>query len=1128
MVDITLISIFINLVTCSFLSIFLLLTKNKYKTFIAFNVSLIFWGLFYALSIGTKNPVNALFYMKACFIFIILIPYLTLVFCAEIAEYNIKRSIKYIQFFAALTLIVLMPTSLLVKGVKPFMDFRFVPDVNWVWYFIPAYFAINVCSGLFILFKRIKTHIRIKFFFFSTIVGFSGGMTNFFPYLGIPVYPVGNVLISIYSIVITYLMLKHRLFDSSIVIGGSIARLLTLATLGGVYVILTMAYGLIITSDGFLATNFLNVVFLIISCESYQFLMGKFQEMQDKVLPRKSFEYGFISKKISQDLSNIISLMDLQKVLSGIFEDNLRLKIKTLYIVDKCEANKDFDGKEVSNLMMKKCFGDDIEDDLIKEIKSQISYLTTTVRYGELPLPLLQKVFDRTGSSCYIPFVAHDGVIGFMLVCQRSKNHYFNYNDMLLFDNLVFQTGAALDRAKLHVKVLDREREIQEEKSKVLRSLGGTIAHEMRNPLNAINMIMAQISDYIRELSKNNISDTKSGISELTRIADNSIDRTNKIINITLNELKGEEPDKDTFVPLSSIEVIKNAVSEYGYKSKLEKEKVIIEDSSDFTLKGDETILIYVLFNLIKNALYYLNEYPESTITIKTVLTAKIDNKEYNAIYVRDTGPGIPENRVDKLFDDFSTSGKKGGTGLGLAFCLRTMKSFGGDIKCESELGEYTEFILYFPKLSDEEISEFKTLEKVDDEGTHKITSATKRILIVDDEKVNIMVVKALVDSNFNNIICDIANDGKEAIKQFQSHKENPYDLILMDLQMPVMNGLETSKEIRKSDDNVPIVAYTSRISNESKKEALSVGIDNYLIKPSDNDLILKTISKWLIIKNNISYDKDQISDILENKTVLIADDEKINLMMLSRSLEKYGLKVDKANDGQELYDQYLAKKHDLIIADINMPNMTGGEVAKKIREHEIDSNLDRIPIIAYSGDDDKDLIHKTFRDSMDDFFVKSGNKSDDLIQMIAFWMASLDKSNSYKSSVGKKENNSKDKPSAEDENVNLDNLKIINDNLPKENLVELIPVFIESANRLIKEIRGSNDSQDVEQFFISSHALKGISGNLGADKFYQYMVYINKFARQKLFPDESEWIEKLDAIYEETQNELNNIVENT
>ena len=122
-----------------------------------------------------------------------------------------------------------------------------------------------------------------------------------------------------------------------------------------------------------------------------------------------------------------------------------------------------------------------------------------------------------------------------------------------------------------------------------------------------------------------------------------------------------------------------------------QKDKVSYK-GDDFKLHADPVMLKYVLYNLIGNALYYVKTLPDAEIVISLL-------PDTNQIEVRDTGQGIEPEALPKLFDSFYTSGKQGGTGLGLSYCKRTMQALGGDIHCESELGEYTAFILSFPKV---------------------------------------------------------------------------------------------------------------------------------------------------------------------------------------------------------------------------------------------------------------------------------------------------------------------------------------------------------------------------------------------------------------------------------------------
>ena len=127
--------------------------------------------------------------------------------------------------------------------------------------------------------------------------------------------------------------------------------------------------------------------------------------------------------------------------------------------------------------------------------------------------------------------------------------------------------------------------------------------------------------------------------------------------------------------------------------------RVVVIELNDFTFRGEETSFILILFNLIKNALYYLPTHPSITVTVT------IDGRNPDRVVVRDTGPGIAPEQVGRLFEEFQTAGKSEGTGLGLAFCRRAMRAFGGDITCRSRLGEFTEFTLSFPAVPEAEIA---------------------------------------------------------------------------------------------------------------------------------------------------------------------------------------------------------------------------------------------------------------------------------------------------------------------------------------------------------------------------------------------------------------------------------------
>ncbi|MCE3255634.1 MAG: integral rane sensor hybrid histidine kinase [Rickettsiaceae bacterium] len=480
---------------------------------------------------------------------------------------------------------------------------------------------------------------------------------------------------------------------------------------------------------------------------------------------------------------------------------------------------------------------------------------------------------------------------------------FFNLGteSILYLSTFIFVIASGTIFSRSNVEGISRI--VSEERTKILKSLAGSIAHELRNPLNTINLIGSQIKDLVPEFDKTNVKnsgDAKSKLLSLTSHITDATSNANNIINIILGDLSEKKINPEDFAYLNPAKALPEILEKYGYRSDEERAKINLllpesgkeNEQNNFVFKAVPDRFTYIIFNLLKNALYYLDQYPESTITIGTEVK-EIDGKQYNVIYVHDTGPGIATNTIPKLFGDFYTSGKKEGTGLGLAFCKRNMKLFGGDIICESELGDdnngndsnngnkkngWTKFSLLFPILSESEIELAKT------------ESRKRKVLLVDDQEVNLITLKSKIERILPDISCDIAKGGKEAINMA---KENKYHLILMDVQMPETNGVEAARKIRLHDKEVPIIALTS-LSKESLLEEINFVISKesfnyYLNKLSTDNILCRAVSKWIMdLEDNLHYigSKEEYLKVLKDKKLLLADDERINLIMTKKILE--------------------------------------------------------------------------------------------------------------------------------------------------------------------------------------------------------------------------------------------------
>jgi len=205
-----------------------------------------------------------------------------------------------------------------------------------------------------------------------------------------------------------------------------------------------------------------------------------------------------------------------------------------------------------------------------------------------------------------------------------------------------------------------------------LKSLAGSIAHESRNSLAAIK----GMSEIIRE----NLDE----MNQYFNLIATTANRGMQINDIILKNISDGKIDDSNFTILSIAKIVQIAINDFTFEDKEQKELVNINLENDFNFFGNQTLMIYVLFNLLKNALHY---------KVKINIWLDSINKE---LHFKDEGQGIDKDKLESIFDSFITSGKSSGTGLGLPFCKRVMQAFGGDIICQSKIGDGAEFILKF------------------------------------------------------------------------------------------------------------------------------------------------------------------------------------------------------------------------------------------------------------------------------------------------------------------------------------------------------------------------------------------------------------------------------------------------
>lgn len=370
--------------------------------------------------------------------------------------------------------------------------------------------------------------------------------------------------------------------------------------------------------------------------------------------------------------------------------------------------------------------------------------------------------------------------------------------------------------------------------TKAKENFMATMSHEIRTPLNGITGMVQTLEDTQLNEEQRQILKTMASSSEILMTVVNDILDFSKITQgkVELENITFKVSDiiTDTFHSLSF-----NA-QEKGLKFTIENQ--IIQDD---LLIGDATRLKQILMNFTSNAIKFTRD---GEVSIKAS-TEKKDNSVLLTISVKDTGIGITQDQIEKLFRPFiqadaSTTRKFGGTGLGLSISKLLAELMKGKVWCESIEGHGSEFFLEV------------TLPKGDEKNYQAVHHSmmteklyNKNLLIVEDNIVNQKVAKTMLTKIGFKV--EVANNGKEALKKLQDNGIVNYDIILMDMQMPEMDGISATTEIIKRYEKQapPVIAMTANAFVEDKQKCFDAGMVDFIAKPIKKESLIRTITKY-------------------------------------------------------------------------------------------------------------------------------------------------------------------------------------------------------------------------------------------------------------------------------------------
>lgn len=583
------------------------------------------------------------------------------------------------------------------------------------------------------------------------------------------------------------------------------------------------------------------------------------------------------------------------------------------------------------------------------------------------------------------------------------------------------------------------------------------MSHEIRTPLNGV----IGFSDL---LMKTELSSTQYQYMQTVYHSANSLlDLLNDILDFSKIEAGKLElyPEKTDLIELA--EQISDMMRFKAHEKGLELLLNLPAELPRF-IHADPVRLRQIIVNLVGNALKF-TEKGEVELSIEIENFTESGDEIEIRFTVRDTGIGIPEDKQHRIFESFSqadstTTRKYGGTGLGLAISARLTEMMGSTLQLSSLPGSGSRFFF-----------SIKTRAEHGEPLVEGDLSKIRRILVVDDNEKNRQILRQMLNSRHIN--CDLAANGVEALNMVDNNQH--YDVIILDYQMPGLNGLETVRAIREklkmSEIQQPVLFLHSSSDDEDiRKESLRLGVRQTMVKPVKMNQLFSALAQVLstdsqkINDHPLDVSNGKPSGIHETYRILIVEDNRTNMILARAIISRLlpGSEIFQASNGAEAIEQYRLNRPDFMFMDIQMPVMNGYDATQNIREME--SLLGkRCPIIALTAGTVKGEEARCIEAGMDDYISKPVVE-ETIDRVLKTWLTEV-KDTSYKR---------KDMFS-QPESYHFNRIELIERLDGDEDLLrELISVSSETYTGLLKEMKAAFKEKQCMEIKLIAHSIKG------------------------------------------------------